>query len=183
MRTGLQRSGMMSLEEQFRSRVSAFLERTRLSPTRFGRMALGDPSLVRRIECGRSLTLRTADRILAFAADYDRKSGGTRDPPRRPRYRKPSPRAGRTNRSRATTDQMRNERTNPPSRILRLSEVQARTGLSRTTIYELRVEGRFPQPVGLGARSVGWIESEVNEWVRERIAESRSGAEGAATDP
>ena len=136
-------------------------------------MAMGDPNLVRRIERGRSLTLRTADRILAFAADYDGKSGGTRDPPRRPRYRKPSPGAGRTNRSRATTDQMRNERTNPPSRILRLSEVQARTGLSRTTIYEWRVEGRFPQPVGLGARSMGWIESEVEEWVRERIAKSR----------
>ncbi len=177
MRTALQRSCMMSLEEQFRTRVSAFLERSRLSPTKFGRIAMGDPNLVRRIESGRSLTLRTADRILAFAADYDRKSGGTRDPPRRPRYRKPSPGAGRTNRSRAKTDQMRNERTNPPSRILRLSEVQARTGLSRTTIYEWRVEGRFPQPVGLGARSVGWIEAEVDEWIGERIAASRDGAE------
>ena len=66
---------MMTLEQQFRSRVSAFLERTRLSPTRFGRMAMGDPGLVRQIEGGRSLTLRTADRILAFVDTYDGQVG------------------------------------------------------------------------------------------------------------
>ena len=52
----------MTLEHQFRSQVDAFLEDTRLSPTRFGTMALGDPSLVRRIDRGCSLTLRTADK-------------------------------------------------------------------------------------------------------------------------
>ena len=72
------------------------------------------------------------------------------------------------------TEQPRSERaTNPPIRILRLPEVQARTGLSRSTIY-MRLElGRFPRPVSLGARAVGWIESEIDEWIRERIAESR----------
>ena len=34
-------------------------------------------------------------------------------------------------------------------------------------------EGRFPRPVSLGSRAVGWIEAEVDEWIRERIAESR----------
>ena len=170
----------MTLEQQFRSRVRAFLGRSSLSPTRFGRMALGDPSLVRRIERGRSLTLRTADRILAFVSEYDGKTGGTRDPPRRPRYRKPSPRARKTNRSRATTEQPMEQRTNAPTRILRLSEVQARTGLSRTTIYRWRVGGRFPRAIVLGRRTVGWIESEVEEWIREQIAESRGGAESAA---
>ena len=65
------------------------------------------------------------------------------------------------------------ERTNPPTRILRLSEVQARTGLSRTTIYEWMAAGRFPRAIPLGTRCVGWIESEIEEWIRERIAESR----------
>ena len=37
-------------------------------------------------------------------------------------------------------------------------------------------EGRFPQPVSLGARAVGWIEAEVDEWMRERIEASRDGA-------
>lgn len=162
---------MMTLEEQFRSRVDAFLEGTRLSPTRFGRMALGDPSLMRRIECGRSLTLRTADRILAFIGDYDGDSGGARDPPRRPGYREPPPSVRRAKRSTTTTDQPRSEKTSVPTRILRLPDVQDRTGLSRTTIYRWRAEGRFPQAVPLGTRNVGWIESELEAWVRERMAE------------
>ena len=59
-------------------------------------------------------------------------------------------------------------------RFLRLPDVLARTGLSRSTIYVRLDQGRFPRPVSLGARAVGWIESEVDEWIRERIAESRS---------
>ncbi len=62
-------------------------------------------------------------------------------------------------------------------RFLRLPEVLARTGLSRSTIYVRLDQGRFPKPVSLGARAVGWIEAEVDEWMRERIAETRSGAE------
>ena len=62
-------------------------------------------------------------------------------------------------------------------RFLRLPEVLARTGLSRSTIYVRLDQGRFPRPVSLGARGVGWIESEVDEWLRARIAASRSDAE------
>ncbi len=65
----------------------------------------------------------------------------------------------------------------PGARFLRLPEVMARTGLSRSTIYVRLDQGRFPRPVSLGGRAVGWIEAEVDEWIRERIAESRSGAE------
>ena len=72
------------------------------------------------------------------------------------------------------TENPRNERTNPPIRFLRLPEVMARTGLSRSTIYVRVAAGCFPRPVALGGRAVGWIETEVEEWVRERIAESRS---------
>ncbi len=65
------------------------------------------------------------------------------------------------------------QRTKPPTRFLRLPEVMERTGLSRSTIYVRVAAGRFPRPVALGGRAVGWIEAEVDEWVRERIAESR----------
>jgi len=58
-------------------------------------------------------------------------------------------------------------------RILRLPEVLARTGLSRSTIYELITKGLFPHPIGLGTRSVGWIEAEINEWLAARVAMSR----------
>ena len=38
-------------------------------------------------------------------------------------------------------------------------------------------DGNFPQPIRLGARAVGWIESEVDAWIRDQIAASRSSAE------
>lgn len=142
-------------------------------------MALGDPHLVRRMEGGRSLTLRTADRVLAFVAGYGGRSGGARDPPRRPRHRKPS-REPRRTKSTTTTDQPRSERTGTPTRILRLPDVQDRTGLSRTMIYRWRVAGRFPQAVPLGTRCVGWIESELEGWMCERMADRPGGGEPVA---
>jgi prophage regulatory protein len=57
--------------------------------------------------------------------------------------------------------------------FLRLPTVIARTGLSRSTIYEQMAQGRFPRPVGLGPRAVGWLESEVNAWLTARIGEDR----------
>ena len=77
------------------------------------------------------------------------------------------------------TENPRKERTNPPTRFLRLPEVMERTGLSRSTIYVRLAAGCFPRPVALGGRAVGWIEAEIEEWVAERIAESRSVGERA----
>ena len=57
--------------------------------------------------------------------------------------------------------------------ILRLPAVQARTGLSRSTIYLRISEGRFPAPISLGGRAVGWVEAEVNDWLNEQIVASR----------
>jgi len=57
--------------------------------------------------------------------------------------------------------------------ILRLPAVKARTGLSRSTIYLRISEGSFPKPVSLGGRAVGWIDSEVDAWLADRVAESR----------
>jgi prophage regulatory protein len=60
-----------------------------------------------------------------------------------------------------------------PEKILRLPNVLDRTGLSRSTIYLRVTEGRFPKPVSLGARAVGWIETEVEEWIARKIEVSR----------
>ena len=57
--------------------------------------------------------------------------------------------------------------------ILRLTDVIAMTGLSRSTICLRMVQGKFPNKINLGSRAVGWISSEVNEWIEERIRESR----------
>ena len=62
-------------------------------------------------------------------------------------------------------------------RILRMSEVEARTGLSRRTIRAMVARGDFPRPVRLSRRTVGWLESDLNAWLQERIARSRGGAE------
>lgn len=62
----------------------------------------------------------------------------------------------------------------PSPRILRLPSVIARTGLSRSTIYEHISNGNFPEQISLSAHSVGWIENEVDSWIATRIAASRS---------
>ena len=54
---------MQTLEEQFNTRLNAFLGSTGLRPTTLGMQALGDPNLMRQIEGGRSMSLRTADRV------------------------------------------------------------------------------------------------------------------------
>ncbi len=60
-----------------------------------------------------------------------------------------------------------------PKRILRLPIVLDRTGLSRSTVYQRVTDGKFPRPVSLGARAVGWIEAEVEEWIARQIEVSR----------
>ena len=60
-----------------------------------------------------------------------------------------------------------------PRKILRLPIVMDRTGLSRSTVYQRVTEGKFPSPVSLGARAVGWIEAEVEEWIAHQIEFSR----------
>jgi prophage regulatory protein len=61
--------------------------------------------------------------------------------------------------------------------ILRLRDVKARTGLSRSTIYLRMSQGLFPKPISLGGRSVGWIEAEVSEWIAYKVATSRKGGQ------
>ncbi|SDI07563.1 MULTISPECIES: AlpA family transcriptional regulator [Pseudomonas] len=64
-------------------------------------------------------------------------------------------------------------------RIIRLKEVIDSTGLARSTIYKYIGEGTFPKPVSLGDRSVGWVDTEVHDWILARV-EERDLAEGTA---
>jgi prophage regulatory protein len=57
--------------------------------------------------------------------------------------------------------------------ILRLPAVKARTGLSRSTIYQRISDGTFPPQILLGARAVGWIEQSITDWIEQQIAASR----------
>ena len=60
--------------------------------------------------------------------------------------------------------------------IIRLPQVKQRTGLSRSTIYSLIKVGRFKAPISLGARAVGWLDSDVDEFIAERVKASRKTA-------
>ncbi len=53
--------------------------------------------------------------------------------------------------------------------IIRLKSVLARTGLGRSTLYKLQAEGKFPQSISLGARAVGWLSSEVDDWIQSKV--------------
>jgi prophage regulatory protein len=55
-----------------------------------------------------------------------------------------------------------------PSKIYRRPAVQDLTGLSRSTLYKMILEDRFPAPVRLGARAVGWRETDLIAWIESR---------------
>ena len=59
--------------------------------------------------------------------------------------------------------------------ILRRKQVEARTGLSRSTIYLRLQEGTFPRPINLGVRAVGWVENEIEAWLASCIENRDSG--------
>ncbi len=59
-------------------------------------------------------------------------------------------------------------------RFLRLNEVKERVGLGRTSIYKLIGEGKFPKPVHVLGRNVAWIDSEIDEWMMDRIDHERT---------
>lgn len=71
-------------------------------------------------------------------------------------------------------------------RIIRRKQLEARLGLSRSTIYGKltpnpnrpnEYDPTFPKPIQIGSRAVGWLESEINDWLTAQIEKSRSKAE------
>lgn len=54
-------------------------------------------------------------------------------------------------------------------KLMKLKAVMECTGLARSTVYKFIAEDRFPKPVKLGTRMVAWVESEVQEWIQEKI--------------
>lgn len=55
--------------------------------------------------------------------------------------------------------------------ILRRREVEKRTGLCRSAIYNGIAQGTFPKPIRIGPRSSGWVASEISAWIAERVRE------------
>lgn len=57
--------------------------------------------------------------------------------------------------------------------LIRLAEVQKRTGYSKAWIYHLLKDNRFPKSVKIGSRAIAFVESEIDDWINQRIEESR----------
>jgi prophage regulatory protein len=60
-------------------------------------------------------------------------------------------------------------------RLLRLQETSSKTGLPSRSIYHEIQAGRFPAPVKIGPRASAWLESEVDQWIADRISERDTG--------
>jgi prophage regulatory protein len=58
-------------------------------------------------------------------------------------------------------------------RILKRKDVEDMTGLKRSSIYLKMANNEFPKQIKLGARSVGWLLSDVENWINQKISETR----------
>ncbi len=69
----------------------------------------------------------------------------------------------------------------PGDSVLRFDEVRQKTGLCRAHVHALAAQGRFPKPLKLvpGGRASGWLCSEINQWIADRVAERDSGPRAA----
>jgi prophage regulatory protein len=62
-------------------------------------------------------------------------------------------------------------KTDSNTNIIRLPQAIKKTGLSRSTIYSLISRGEFPQKIQLSTRSIGFLESEINDWVTSKVSQ------------
>ena len=60
-------------------------------------------------------------------------------------------------------------------RLLRLPDVEARTGLKKSAIYAGMKAGTFPHCLKLGPRAAAWPLSSIEEWIAEKIRDAREG--------
>lgn len=61
-----------------------------------------------------------------------------------------------------------------PTALMRRKQVEAHTGLARSTLYKLIAQGEFPAPIRITAKAVAWPSSDVDAWIASRIAAGKS---------
>jgi prophage regulatory protein len=64
----------------------------------------------------------------------------------------------------------------PNERVIRFPELKERIGFSRSHIHNLISQGKFPKQIKIGDRASGWLNSQISEWLEQRIADSQSQA-------
>lgn len=62
---------------------------------------------------------------------------------------------------------------NVNARLIRLPQVKATTGLSKSSIYARIAEGTFPKQIPLGPRLVVWVESDIQNWIAKQVSAAR----------
>jgi prophage regulatory protein len=62
---------------------------------------------------------------------------------------------------------------NLQQKLIRLPEVKATTGLSKSSIYARISEGTFPKQIPLGPRLVVWVEADIQNWITEQVSAAR----------
>ena len=67
-----------------------------------------------------------------------------------------------------------NDRFKAITQILRRKQVEEITGMKRSSIYQRIKIGNFPAPIKLGDRAVGWISTEIQDWIAEQIKKCRN---------
>jgi len=58
--------------------------------------------------------------------------------------------------------------------IRKIEEVEKIVKLGKASIYRMAKQGEFPKPIKIGKRSSGWIESEIQQWLEDRVKASRN---------
>lgn len=58
--------------------------------------------------------------------------------------------------------------------IIRKPQLLDRLGFSKSTLYKMISKGEFPPPVHISTRVSGWPSSEIDDWIKQRVAESRA---------
>lgn len=56
------------------SSIEAFIAREGIAPSRFGLETMGDGALIKQLKEGRSLSLKNAEKVLTFMAEYQPQS-------------------------------------------------------------------------------------------------------------
>ena len=57
--------------------------------------------------------------------------------------------------------------------VIRFPAVKSRCGISRSNIYQQINQGTFPKPIRLGERAVGWLSSDIDDWLSRKVEESQ----------
>ena len=60
------------------------------------------------------------------------------------------------------------------NRLIRRTEVQSKTGLGASSIYAMMKKGKFPQCISLSESRVAWLESDIDQWIAERVASHKA---------